>query len=200
MCIRDRSREQSFPRRALQKGPDGTLGHITLVVCHDGSAASAATLGYIHQQWPFESARLPSAVTGEEFTQDESNISTKVTLLCGGHKLTDQNHAEQVASELLSAVIAVKMKKVIVAQSLVKFHRVLYLGDSLTVARVLRKSNRAYNAWAASRVSFVQRNEDLDLMFHVPGQFLCGTVDKGTRAHANPVSYTHLTLPTICSV
>ena len=182
------SREQSFPRRALQKGPDGTLGHITLVVCHDGSAASAATLGYIHQQWPFESARLPSAVTGEEFTQDESNISTKVTLLCGGHKLTDQNHAEQVASELLSAVIAVKMKKVIVAQSLVKFHRVLYLGDSLTVARVLRKSNRAYNAWAASRVSFVQRNEDLDLMFHVPGQFLCGTVDKGTRAHANPSS------------
>ena len=145
-------------------------------------------MGYIHQQWPFESARLPSAVTGEEFTQDESNISTKVTLLCGGHKLTDQNHAEQVASELLSAVIAVKMKKVIVAQSLVKFHRVLYLGDSLTIARVLRKSNRAYNAWAASRVSFVQRNEDLDLMFHVPGQFLCGTVDKGTRAHANPSS------------
>ena len=183
------SRDQRFPRRALQRGPDGTLGYLTLVVCHDGSAASAATLGYVHQQWPYESARMPSSVTGEEFSHDEEeNITTKVTLLCGGHKLTDVNHAEQVASELLSAVIAVKMKKIIVENALIKFDRVIYLGDSLTVARVLRKSNRAYNAWAAARVSFVQRNEDLDMMFHVPGQFLLATVDKGTRSHTAPSS------------
>ena len=182
------SRDQSFPRRALQKGADGTLGHLTLVVCHDGSAASAATLGYVHQQWPFESARLPNSVTGEEVVQMGEDISTRVTLLCGAHKLTDQNHAEQVASELLSAVIAVKLKKIIVENALVKFDRILYLGDSLTVARVLRKSNRAYNAWAAARVSFVQRNEDIDRMYHVPGEFLTPTVDKGTRAHAAPSS------------
>ena len=182
------SRDQSFPRRALQKGADGTLGHLTLVVCHDGSAASAATLGYVHQQWPFESARLPNSVTGEEVVQMGEDISTRVTLLCGAHKLTDQNHAEQVASELLSAVIAVKLKKIIVENALVKFDRILYLGDSLTVARVLRKSNRAYNAWAAARVSFVQRNEDIDRMYHVPGEFLTPTVDKGTRAHASPSS------------
>ena len=109
----------------------------------------------------------------------EEGITTRVTLLCGAHKLTDQNHGEQVASELLSAVIAVKLKKVIVENSLVKFDRVVYLGDSLTVARVLRKSSRAYNAWAAARVSFVQRNEDIDLMYHVPGDFLTSTVDKG---------------------
>ena len=182
------SKDQSFPRRALQKGEDGTLGHLTLVVCHDGSAASAATLGYVHQQWPYESARLPSSVTGEEVAQWEEGITTRVTLLCGAHKLTDQNHGEQVASELLSAVIAVKLKKVIVENSLVKFDRVVYLGDSLTVARVLRKSSRAYNAWAAARVSFVQRNEDIDLMYHVPGEFLTSTVDKGTRAHTSPSS------------
>ena len=182
------SRDQSFPRRALQKGADGTLGHLTLVMCHDGSAASAATLGYVHQQWPYESAALPSSVTGKEVAQKEEDISTRVTLLCGAHKLTDQNHAEQVASELLSAVIAVKLKKIIVENSLVKFDKVIYLGDSLTVARVLRKSNRAYNAWAAARVSFVQRNEDIDLMYHVSGEFLTPTVDKGTRAHASPSS------------
>ena len=180
------SRDQSFPRRALQRGADGTLGHLTLVVCHDGSSASAATLGYVHQQWPYESARMPSSVTGEEVAELGEDISTKVTLLCGAHKLTDQNHAEQVASELLSAVIAVKMKKIILENALVQFDRVLYLGDSLTVARVLRKSNRAYNAWAAARVSFVQRNEDLDRFFHVKGDFLTPTVDKGTRAHASP--------------
>ena len=182
------SRDQSFPRRALQRGADGTLGHLTLVVCHDGSAASAATLAYVHQQWPYESARLPSSVTGKEVVQMGEDISTRVTLLCGAHKLTDQNHAEQVASELLSAVIAVKLKKIIVENALIKFDRVLYLGDSLTVARVLRKSNRAYNAWAAARVSFVQRNEDIDRMYHVPGEFLTPTVDKGTRAHAAPSS------------
>ena len=182
------SRDQSFPRRALQKGADGTLGHLTLVVCHDGSAASAATLAYVHQQWPYESARMPSSVTGKEVGQMGEDISTRVTLLCGAHKLTDQNHAEQVASELLSAVIAVKLKKIIVENALIKFDKVLYLGDSLTVARVLRKSNRAYNAWAAARVSFVQRNEDIDRMYHVPGEFLTPTVDKGTRAHAAPSS------------
>ena len=177
------SKDQSFPRRALQEGPDGTTGHITLIICHDGSADSAAALAYVHQQWPRESARLPSS-DPDDYSSE--NITTKVTLLCGGHKLTEHGHEEQVASELLSAVIAVKLKKVVVDNSLVKFDRVMYLGDSMTVARVLRKSNRAYSVWAGTRVSFIQRNENIENMFHVPGSFLVPTADKATRSHPEP--------------
>ena len=177
------SKDQSFPRRALQEGPDGTTGHIALIICHDGSADSAAALAYVHQQWPRESARLPNSDTDE---YPAENITTKVTLLCGGHKLTEHGHEEQVASELLSAVIAVKLKKVVVDNSLVKFDKIMYLGDSLTVARVLRKSNRAYSIWAGTRVSFIQRNENIENMFHVPGSFLVPTADKATRSHPEP--------------
>ena len=177
------SKDQAFPRRALQEGPDGTTGHITLIICHDGSADSAAALAYVHQQWPRDSARLPSSHP-DDFPSDK--ITTKVTLLCGGHKLTEHGHEEQVASELLSAVIAVKLKKVVVDNSLVKFDKVMYLGDSMTVARVLRKSNRAYSVWAGTRVSFIQRNENIENMFHVPGSFLVPTADKATRSHPEP--------------
>ena len=76
---------------------------------------------------------------------------------------------------MLSATIAVKLNKVILDNSLVKFDKVVYLGDSLTVARVIRKSNRAYNTWAGTRVSFIQRNEELDNMYHVPGKILIPT-------------------------
>ena len=177
------SKDQSFPRRALQEGPDGTIGHITLIICHDGSADSAAALAYVHQQWPRESARLPSSDPDDCSSE---NITTKVTLLCGGHKLTEHGHEEQVASELLSAVIAVKLKKIVIDNSLVKFDKVMYLGDSMTVARVLRKSNRAYSVWAGTRVSFIQRNENIENMFHVPGSFLVPTADKATRSHPQP--------------
>ena len=177
------SKDQSFPRRALQEGPDGTIGHLTLIICHDGSADSAAALAYLHQQWPRESAKLPNP-DSPDCTSD--NIVTKVSLLCGAHKLTEHGHEEQVASELLSAVIAVKLKKTILDNSLVQFDRVIYLGDSLTVARVLRKSNRAYSVWAGTRVSYIQRNEDVDNMYHVPGTFLVPTADKATRSHSSP--------------
>ena len=177
------SKDQSFPRRALQEGPDGTTGHLTLIICHDGSADSAAALAYVHQQWPRESAKLPS----NDFTDCTSeSIITKVSLLCGAHKLTEHGHEEQVASELLSAVIAVKLKKTILDHSLVQFDKVIYLGDSLTVARVLRKSNRAYSVWAGTRVSYIQRNESIENMYHVPGTFLVPTADKATRSHSNP--------------
>ena len=177
------SKDQSFPRRALQEGPDGTTGHLTLIICHDGSADSAAALAYVHQQWPRESAKLPSPGSTDCTSE---NIVTKVSLLCGAHKLTQHGHEEQVASELLSAVIAVKLKKTILDHSLVKFDRVMYLGDSLTVARVLRKSNRAYSVWAGTRVSYIQRNESVDNMYHVPGTFLVPTADKATRSHSEP--------------
>ena len=177
------SKDQSFPRRALQEGPDGTTGFITLIICHDGSADSAAALAYVHQQWPRESARLPGC---DSIDYPSENITTKASLLCGAHKLSQHGHEEQVASELLSAVIAVKLKKTILDNSLVQFDRVMYLGDSLTVARVLRKSNRAYSVWAGTRVSYIQRNENVDNMFHIPGTFLVPTADKATRAHSNP--------------
>ena len=179
------SAEQSFPRRALQEGKDGSIGHVTLILAHDASADSACVLAYIHQQWPKESVMMPESVTGVRNFFDQK-ITTKVRLLCGAHKLSTTGHEEQVASELLSATIAVKLKLVILQNTLIKFDKVLYLGDSLTVAKVLRKSNRAYNSWASARVSFIQRNEDLDNMFHVPGKFLVPTADKGTRANATP--------------
>ena len=182
------STSQAFPRRALHIGPDGTIGHLTLILVHDASAESACVLAYIHQQWPRNTATLPDTVTGKSTVIDETKITTRASLLCGGHKLAEIGHEEQVSSELLSATIAVRLKKVILDNSLVKFDKVIYLGDSLTVARVIRKSNRAYNTWAGTRVSFIQRNEDLDNMYHVPGKFLIPTADKGTRAHRNPSS------------
>ena len=182
------SREQSFPRRALHLGPDSTLGFVTLILCHDGSADSASVLAYVHQQWPRSSVRLPSTVTGEEVKLNEDDITTKVSLLCGAHKMAEHGKEEQVCSELLSSVIAVKLKKVIYEKSLVKFDNCMYLGDSLTVAKILRKSNRAFSPWAASRVAFVQRNEDIGNLYHVPGSFLQKTADKATRAHAKPSS------------
>ena len=127
-------------------------------------------------------------MTGENIEIDDNNITTKVSLLCGAHKMAEHGKEEQVCSELLSSVIAVKLKKVIYEKSLVAFDRCIYLGDSLTVARILRKSNRAFSPWAASRVAFVQRNEDISNLFHVPGTFLCKTADKATRAHAKPSS------------
>ena len=182
------SKEQSFPRRALHLGPDSTIGYVTLILCHDASADSAAVLAFVHQQWPRCSVRLPTTVTGENIELDDNNITTKVSLLCGAHKMAEHGKEEQVCSELLSSVIAVKLKKVIYEKSLVAFDRCIYLGDSLTVARILRKSNRAFSPWAASRVAFVQRNEDINNLFHVPGTFLCKTADKATRAHAKPSS------------
>ena len=182
------STSQAFPRRAVHIGPDGTIGHLTLILVHDASAESACVLAYIHQQWPPNTVTLPNSVTGKSTVIDEKKITTKVSLLCGGHKLAEIGHEEQVSSELLSATIAVRLKKVILDNSLVKFDKVIYLGDSLTVARVIRKSNRAYNTWAGTRVSFIQRNEELDNMYHVPGKFLIPTADKGTRAHRNPSS------------
>jgi len=118
--------------------------------------------------------------------EPDPEVTTKVSLLCGGHKLAQHGHEEQVASELLSAVIAVKLKKVVLNNSLIKFDKVIFLGDSLTVARVIRKSNRAYSSWAATRVSYIQRNQDTDQMYHVPGSFLVPTVDKATRASKAP--------------
>ena len=182
------STTQAFPRRAVHMGPDGTIGHLTLILAHDANAESACVLAYIHQQWPRDSVMMPSSVTGKSTAIDETKITTKVSLLCGSHKLAEHGHEEQVASELLSATIAVRLKKVIFENSLVKFDKVIYLGDSFTVARVIRKNNRAYNSWAGTRVSFIQRNEDLDNMYHVPGKFLIPTADKGTRAHSNPSS------------
>ena len=167
------SKEQSFPRRALHLGPDSTIGYVTLILCHDASADSAAVLAFVHQQWPRCSVRLPTTVTGENIELDDINITTKVSLLCGAHKMAEHGKEEQVCSELLSSVIAVKLKKVIYEKSLVAFDRCIYLGDSLTVARILRKSNRAFSPWAASRVAFVQRNKDISNLFHVPGTFLC---------------------------
>jgi hypothetical protein len=177
---------QSFPRKAIQEGPDGTIGHLTLIIAHDASAESACALAYVHQQWPIESVRMPSTVTNQHCSMNESNITTRVRLLCGAHKLTTTGHEEQVAGELLSATVAVKLRKIIVEQSLINFDKVIYLGDSLTVAKVIRKSNRAFNSWAATRVSFIQREEDTDNMFHVPGKFLVPTADKGTRSQVNP--------------
>ena len=177
------SKDQSFPRRALQEGPDGTTGHLTLIICHDGCADSAAALAYVHQQWPRESAKVPRPDSTDGTSE---NIVTKVSLLCGAHKLTQHGHEEQVASELLSAVIAVRLKKTILDNSLVQFDRVMYLGDSLTVAKVLRKSNRAYSVWAGTRVSYIQRNENVENMYHVPGSFLVPTADKATRSHPDP--------------
>ena len=182
------SSSQAFPRRAVHMGPDGTIGHLTLMLVHDASAESACVLAYIHQQWPRNTATMPYSVTGKSTVIDATKITTRVSLLCGGHKLAEIGHEEQVSSELLSATIAVRLKKVILDNSLVKFDKIIYLGDSLTVARVIRKSNRAYNTWAGTRVSFIQRNEELDNMFHVPGKFLLPTADKGTRAHRNPSS------------
>ena len=182
------SREQSFPRRALHLGPDSTIGFVTLILCHDGSADSASVLAYVHQQWPRSSVRLPSTVTDQEVMLNEDDITTKVSLLCGAHKMAEHGKEEQVCSELLSSVIAVKLKKVIYEKSLVKFDNCMYLGDSLTVARILRKSNRAFSPWAASRVAYVQRNEDIGNLYHVPGAFLQKTADKATRAHAKPSS------------
>ena len=182
------SREQSFPRRALHLGPDSTIGFVTLILCHDGSADSASVLAYVHQQWPRNSVRLPSTVTGQEVMLNEDVITTKVSLLCGAHKMAEHGKEEQVCSELLSSVIAVKLKKVINEKSLVKFDNCMYLGDSLTVARILRKSNRAFSPWAASRVAYIQRNEDVGNLYHVPGSFLQKTADKATRAHAKPSS------------
>ena len=182
------SREQSFPRRAIHLGPDSTIGFVTLILCHDGSADSASVLAYVHQQWPRNSVRLPTAVTDQEVKLDEDDIITKVSLLCGAHKMAEHGKEEQVCSELLSSVIAVKLKKVIYEKSLVKFDNCMYLGDSLTVARILRKSNRAFSPWAASRVAYVQRNEDVGNLYHVPGSFLQKTADKATRAHAKPSS------------
>ena len=182
------STSQAFPRRAIHLGPDGTIGHLTLILVHDASAESACVLAYIHQQWPYNSATLPPTVTGNTSGPDNTKISTKVSLLCGAHKLAETGHEEQVSSELLSATIAVRLKRVVLDNSLINFDKVIYLGDSLTVARVIRKSNRAYNTWAGTRVSFIQRNENLDNMFHVPGKFLIPTADKGTRAHKNPSS------------
>ena len=182
------SKEQSFPRRALHPGPDSTIGFVTLILCHDGSADSASVLAYVHQQWPRNSVRLPSSVTGEEVKINEDEITTKVSLLCGAHKMAEHGKEEQVCSELLSSVIAVKLRKVINEKSLVKFDNCMYLGDSLTVARILRKSNRAFSPWAASRVAYVQRNEDVGNLYHVPGSFLQKTADKATRAHAKPSS------------
>ena len=182
------SREQSFPRRALHPGPDSTIGFVTLILCHDGSADSASVLAYVHQQWPRNSVRLPSSVTGQEVKINEEEITTRVSLLCGAHKMAEHGKEEQVCSELLSSVIAVKLKKVIYEKSLVKFDNCIYLGDSLTVARILRKSNRAFSPWAASRVAYVQRNEDVANLYHVPGSFLQKTADKATRAHASPSS------------
>ena len=182
------SREQSFPRRAIHLGPDSTIGFVTLILCHDGSADSASVLAYVHQQWPRNSVRLPTAVTDQEVNLNEDDITTKVSLLCGAHKMAEHGKEEQVCSELLSSVIAVKLKKVIYEKSLVKFDNCMYLGDSLTVARILRKSNRAFSPWAASRVAFVQRNEDVGNLYHVPGSFLQKTADKATRAHAKPSS------------
>ena len=179
------SQTQQFPRRAIQPGPDGTVGHCTLIITHDASCESGCCLAYVHQQWPEETAVLPSVVTGKKETP-VTGISTRVTLLCGSHKLTETGHHEQVAGELLSATMAVKLKKLVVEQSLLQFDRIIYLGDSLTVARALRKSDRAYSPWAAARVSYIQRNEDLSVMFHVPGKFLLGTADKGTRSHVKP--------------
>ena len=182
------STTQAFPRRAVHMGPDGTIGHLTLILAHDANSESACVLAYIHQQWPRDSVMMPSSVTGKSTAIDETKITTKVSLLCGSHKLAEHGHEEQVASELLSATIAVRLKKVIFENSLVKFDKVIYLGDSFTVARVIRKNNRAYNSWAGTRVSFIQRNEDLDNMYHVAGKFLIPTADKGTRAHNNPSS------------
>ena len=179
------SQTQQFPRRAIQPGKDGTVGHCTLMITHDASCESGCCLAYVHQQWPEETAVLPSVVTGKKETS-VTGISTRVTLLCGSHKLTETGHHEQVAGELLSATMAVKLKKLVVEHSLLQFDRIIYLGDSLTVARALRKSDRAYSPWAAARVSYIQRNEDLSVMFHVPGKFLLGTADKGTRSHVKP--------------
>ena len=174
------------PRRALKEGPDGQIGHVTLILVHDGSAESGCVLAYIHQQWPHSSAVMPSIVTGKQIELNEENISVEVNLLCGSHKLTETGHHDQVAGELLSTTIAVRLKQVITEQSLVPFDQVIYLGDSLTVARVIRKSDRAYSPWAAARVSYIQRSEELSRFYHVPGKFLLGTADKGTRAHVNP--------------
>ena len=182
------STTQMFPRRAVHMGLDGTIGYLTLILAHDASAESACVLAYIHQQWPYNSVMMPSSVTGRDIDVDEAQITTKVSLLCGSHKLAEHGHEEQVASELLSATIAVRLKKVIVENSLVKFDKIIYLGDSFTVTRVIRKNNRAYNTWAGTRVSFIQRNEDLDNMYHVPGSFLLKTADRGTRAYAKPSS------------
>ena len=183
----DLSTTQSFPRRAIVE-VDGTVGYLTLILVHDATKDSADALAYIHQQWPSSSVRMPSSVTGQEDDLEGINITTRCNLLCGGHKLTQLGHDEQVAGELLSTNIAVSLKMKIEQYSLVKFDKVLYLGDSLTVSRALRKSTRAYNSWAAKRISFVQRNEDLSKMFHVPGTFLVPTADKGTRAQAKPTS------------
>ena len=180
--------KQNFPRRALEEGTDGSIGHTTLILVHDACDESACVLAYIHQQWPRESAVMPESVTNNQVGFDEDEITTSVNLLCGAHKLTSRGHEEQVAGELLSATLAVKLKKLIVEHALVSFDKVIYLGDSLTTARILRKSNRAFNLWAATRVSYVQRNENLDNMFHVPGAFLIPTADKGTRAHPTPSS------------
>ena len=59
-------------------------------------------------QWPEDTAVLPSVVTGKEETL-VTGISTRFTLLCGSHKLTETGHHEQVAGELLSATMAVKI-------------------------------------------------------------------------------------------
>ena len=187
----DLSRDQFFPRRAIHEGQDGTVGFLTLILVHDGCKDSACCLAYIHQQWPKESVHMPIAVSGKEVDCEESKITTVATLLCGAHKLTQQGHEEQVAGELLSMTIAVRLKQTIMKMSLVEFDKVLYLGDSLTVARAVRKSSRAYNQWAATRISFIQRNEDLDRFYHVPGDFLVPTADKGTRSHKAPSTITN---------
>ena len=84
---------------------------------HDASCESGCCLVYIHQQWPEDTAVLPSVVTGKEEIP-KTGISTRVILLCGSHKWTETGHHEQVAGELLSSIMAVKLKKLKTEQTL----------------------------------------------------------------------------------
>ena len=57
--------------------------------------------------------------------------------------MTKTGHHEQVAGELLSVTMSVKLKKLAVEQSVLQFDIIIYLGDVLTVARKSKEEFKA---------------------------------------------------------